>query len=355
MKIAVITDTHCACRNGSEVIQEYQNRFYSDIFFPYLAKHDIKHILHGGDFFDNRKFLSIKSLHMNRKAFLEPLRDNGIHMDIILGNHDVHYRTTNDVNSLKEVFGFFVNSIDIIQRPTVLQYGSMRIGALPWIAPDNEKESIEFLKTVQCDVLLSHLELAGFEMMKGMPVAAHGMGKELLSRFKMVLSGHYHTKSTQDNIHYLGTPFELTWADCHDPKYFHILDTETGVLEPVRNPYTIHKKIYYTDVDELPSIEVLDRLDLKNAFVKLFCAKKKDVAHFDNYVRRIQELSPHDFKIIESYEEVIDSDASPEISFDNTRQLIDKYVEISQTDLDKEKLISIFKSLLLEAETVDNS
>ena len=97
MKLAIIVDTHVGCRNGSEVIQEYQNKFYSDIFFPYLEKHNVKHILHGGDFFDNRKFLSIKSLHMNRKAFLEPLRDMGIHMDIILGNHDVHYRTTNEV------------------------------------------------------------------------------------------------------------------------------------------------------------------------------------------------------------------------------------------------------------------
>lgn len=355
MKIACIGDTHLGIRNGSEIIQEHQNRFFNEIFFPYLIAHDIKHIIHLGDYFDNRKFLSIKCLHSNRKAFLERLRDLGIHMDIILGNHDTVYKNTNEVNSLKEVFGFFVNNIDIITEPRVLHYGGIKIGALPWIAPDNIIESDRFLKTADIDVLVAHLELSGFEMMKGQPVQSHGMDPSILQRIPMVLSGHYHTKSTKDNIHYLGTPFELTWADCHDPKYFHVLDTETAELLPVRNPLTIHKKIYYNDSLGLPDLDRLEDLDLIGCFVKLFVLSKKDFFHFDRYVEKIQMLSPYELKIVESYDDIRTGDNPDEVEepIENTQEMLSQYVDRLETDLDKEKLKSRLVALHLEAQSLD--
>jgi hypothetical protein len=268
-------------------------------------------------------------------------------MDIILGNHDTVHKNTNEVNSLKEVFGFFVNSIDIITEPRELTYGSMKIGALPWIAPDNIVESMKFLERTDAKVLISHLELAGFEMMKGMPVAVHGMESTPFQKFDAVYSGHYHTKSSKGNIHYLGTPFELTWADCHDPKYFHILDTETGELTPVHNPLTIHKKIYYDDSVKKPDIEVLERLKLQDCFVKLFIVKKTDFYHFDQYFQKLQAQNPYDLKIAETFEEERAVDDTEETEpTENTQSLLEHYVDKLETDLDKtclkQKLIALF-------------
>lgn len=352
MLLCLIADTHCGCRNSSEVIQDHQNRFYKEIFFPYLKQHGIKNIIHLGDFFDNRKFLSIKSLHSNRKAFLEPLRDEGIHMDIILGNHDVHYKTTNDVNSLKEVFGFFVSCIDIISEPTVLKYGSASIGALPWIAPDNADVSAKFIQTAEVDLLVSHLELAGFEMMKGAPAAKHGMDPSIFSRFPLVCSGHYHTKSSGGNIEYLGTPFELTWADCHDPKYFHVYDTETKVLTPVRNPLTLHRKIYYTDEVALPRIEDLSRMNLKDCFVKLFVVKKKDYLHYEKYLSALHDTLPHELKISEIYT----TDTSDEVEDvpESTEDLLHLYVDNMETQLDKTRMKTLLSSIYREAESAES-
>ena len=116
MKVAILNDTHCGVRNSSDIFLNYQERFYKDIFFPYLKKHNIKNILHLGDYYEHRKFVNFKALNQNRKVFLEPLRDNDITMDIIPGNHDVFYKNTNELCSLKELLGYFTSNVHLSER-----------------------------------------------------------------------------------------------------------------------------------------------------------------------------------------------------------------------------------------------
>ena len=134
MKIAILNDTHCGTRNSSDIFLDNAAKFYNETFFPYLKEHDIKQIVHLGDYYDNRKAINIKCLHHNRKHFLEPLRQLGIRMDIIPGNHDTYYKDTNTPNSLKELLGFFINEVAILEKPTVLEYGSLKLALVPWMA-----------------------------------------------------------------------------------------------------------------------------------------------------------------------------------------------------------------------------
>ena len=121
MKIAILNDTHCDVRNSSDVFLENQTRFYTDTFFPYCIENEIKQVIHLGDYYDNRKQVSLKALNHNRKIFLNPLVENGMRMDIIPGNHDVYYKNTNDLCSLKELLGHFMNNIHIVMEPTVYE------------------------------------------------------------------------------------------------------------------------------------------------------------------------------------------------------------------------------------------
>ena len=89
MKIAIISDTHFGLKSNSDIFLDYQERFFRDLFFPYLLKHGITRIVHMGDYFDNRKNVGVKTLHRSRKCFLDKVREYGMHMDIIPGNHDV--------------------------------------------------------------------------------------------------------------------------------------------------------------------------------------------------------------------------------------------------------------------------
>src|SRR6056300_1439893 len=272
MKIAILNDTHAGCRNSSDIFMNYQKRFYSEIFFPYLLENDIKHILHLGDYYDNRKTINFKALHHNRKIFLEPMRKHGITMDIIPGNHDVYYKNTNELNAFKELQGHYMNEVNLVMKPTVMNYDGTDIALVPWINPENEEETLKFLAKCKADIVGAHLELKGFEMSKGMP-CQEGMDKKHFDRFEMVLTGHFHAKSTQENIYYLGSQMEFFWNDCNDAKYFHILDTETRELEPIRNPITIYEKIYY-DHEKLNKFQDLAYLD--NKFVKVIVTNKGD-------------------------------------------------------------------------------
>jgi hypothetical protein len=128
------------------------------------------------------------------------------------------------------------------------------------------------LQECKADFIGAHLELAGFEMQKGMP-CHDGMSPKLFERFEMVLSGHFHAKSSQGNIHYLGSQMEFFWNDCNDPKHFHVLDTDTRELTAVRNPITIYEKIYY-DHENMNKFKDLSYLDSK--FVKVIVTNKGD-------------------------------------------------------------------------------
>ena len=78
MKICILNDTHCGTRNSSDIFLDNAEKFYSDVLFPYLLEHNIKHIVHLGDYYDNRKFINFRALNRNRNHFLKPLREHGI-------------------------------------------------------------------------------------------------------------------------------------------------------------------------------------------------------------------------------------------------------------------------------------
>lgn len=351
MKIAFLNDTHCGIRNSSDIFLKNHEDFYSKVFFPYLIENDIKQIVHLGDYYDHRKFVNFKALNHNRKCFLEPMRNNGITMDIIPGNHDTYFKNTNDLNSLKELLGHFMNEIHIVMEPTVMTYDGFKMALLPWIAPDNYEESMDFIRNCDADVLASHLELNGFDLMRGVK-STDGMDHKLFSRFEMVLSGHYHTKSQKDNIYYLGSQMEFFWSDSGDPKYFHVLDTETRVLTAVRNPYTLFEKIVYDD--RKTEYNDIDVSHLDNKFVKVIVANKSDAFIFDRFIDRVQSMNIHELKIAEDFREFEGENVNDDnISFEDTEVLLSSYVDAVDTELDKDRIKMQLRELMTEAQTLE--
>ena len=351
MKICILNDTHCGTRNSSEIFLNNADDFYRETLFPYLLEHNIKHIVHLGDYFDNRKFINFKALNRNRHSFLDKLREYGITMDIIPGNHDVFYKNTNDLNSLKELLGHYMNEVNIVMKPTVMDFDGFKFGLLPWITPENKDESMDFIANCKCDWLGAHLELGGFDMMRG--IQNHGgMDHKIFSRFERVLSGHYHTKSTQDNITYLGTQLELFWSDAHDPKFFHILDTATRELTPVQNNHTVFKKIVYNDTETDYNNYNVSECD--NKFVKIVVITKKDLYTFDRFVDRIQDRPIYELKIAENFDEFLGTNVDTgDISVEDTGELLASYIDATDTVLDKEKLKTKMSNLLIEAQALE--
>jgi hypothetical protein len=271
-------------------------------------------------------------------------------MDIIPGNHDVYFKNTIELNSLKELMGHYINEVDILMDPIVRDYGGVKFGLVPWICPENEKECLKFLENCGADVIGGHFELAGFEMDKGL-VCKEGMDPKPLNRFETVLSGHFHTKSSKGNIHYLGAQMEFFWNDAHDRKFFHIYDTETRELTPVQNTVTLFHKIYY-DENTINFFEDLSYLDGK--FVKLIVSNRSDMQKFERYVERIQRQKIYELKIAEDFKEFRGENVSDEdLRVDDTETLIYNYIQEVETDLDKGRITGVVSELMIEAQSVE--
>lgn len=351
MKIAILNDTHCGIRNSSEVFLNNAADFYTEVFFPECEKRGIKQIVHLGDYYDHRKFVNFKALNHNRKVFLDRMRSLGMQMDIIPGNHDTYYKNTNDLNSLKELLGHYMNEVHIIMEPTVMEYGSLKMALLPWINTENYQSSLQFIKDCKADWLGGHLELGGFEVMRGLE-SSHGMDHKLFDKFELVMSGHYHASSRKDNIWYLGSQMEFFWSDAHDPKYFHVVDTETREVEKIQNPYTLFEKVVYND-DET-DYNTIDTAKFAKKFVKVVVVNKKDQFVFDRFIDRIQNEDIHELKIAENFSEFIGENVEDEsISFDDTAEIVDTYIDAVETELDKNRIKNQVRELMTEAQTLE--
>ena len=54
-------------------------------------------------------------------------------------------------------------------------------------------------------------------MNKNVIISQGGRDKEFFRKFDTVMSGHFHHKSDDGQIYYLGTPYEIYWGDWEDP------------------------------------------------------------------------------------------------------------------------------------------
>lgn len=351
MKVAILNDTHCGIRNSSEIFMEYQSRFYTDVFFPYLKEHNIKKILHLGDYYENRTSINFKALHHNRRIFLDKLRDNSIHMDIIPGNHDCYFKNTNRLNALKELLGHYMSEVRIIEEPEVVDYDGCKVALIPWINSENEKRVKDFISTCKADICGAHLELSGFEMQMGIP-CTDGMDASLFSKFDMVLSGHFHTKSQNNNIHYLGSQMEFFWSDCNDKKYFHVFDTDTRELTAIENPITIFEKILYDDTTSKQALTKVSHLD--NKFVKVIVINKSKPAEFEKFIDRINSKKIYGLQIAENFQDFAGAQVDDEnISIESTDKLLYTYIDAVDTDLDKDRIKNKVHELMIEAQSLE--
>ena len=158
MKYALITDTHFGVRNDSQILLEYQKKFYDEIFFPYLDKNDIKHIVHLGDLVDRRKSINFYTLNNLKDCFLSPALERNISIDLIVGNHDMYYKNTNQINALNELCGD-LEGVDVYNNPTTTLLGTSGIEVcyVPWVCTENEKETFDELENTSAQLVLINL------------------------------------------------------------------------------------------------------------------------------------------------------------------------------------------------------
>ncbi|MBC8442643.1 MAG: metallophosphoesterase [Proteobacteria bacterium] len=345
MKLGFLNDTHFGARGDSQLFFDYFIRFFEEEFFPYIKKNNIDTIIHAGDLLDRRKFVNFSILHQIRTRFIDVLEKNNIKMYCILGNHDVYYRNTNKVNSMSELFG---NSpaLEIYEEPTVVNFDGLDIALLPWVNKENNEDAVDFIKTAAAPILIGHLELYGYDVIRGVKYN-EGMDAKLFSRYEQVFTGHFHCRQEHGNIYYLGTQYQITFSDLHETKGFHVYDTDTREIEFIENPHKMFHSLLYNDKDGPVSINKLDYL--KDSYVKLFVEHKEHPYSFDRYMDNLYDVGVAKITVVEELnnsnwtkEEIVDMSQ-------DTVTLINNEIDIMDEVKDKEKMKRLIKDLYMES------
>lgn len=349
MKILLITDQHFGVRNDNINFLQYYERYYSEIVLPFIDEHKIDTIFDGGDTFDRRKYINYVSLDRARRMWFDPLKERNVTVHTIIGNHDVFYKSTNELNSPSLLLREYDNVI-VYEKPTEVQFGDVLFAFIPWINNENYAETMDFVKTTNATHALSHLELAGYEMYRG-SVNDHGMDSKLFDKFQEVYSGHFHHKSTRDNISYLGAPYEMTWSDYNDDRGFHVFDTETKKLTFYKNPYIMFTKFLYDDSDkDFDYYKNLDLSFLKDQYIKLIVRNKTNAYWFDFLLDKINQVGVYDVNVVEDHLHLdLEDDEEITNEAEDTITILKKYIEGSEINTSKEKLVNLMTSLYQEA------
>ena len=347
MKIALINDTHWGARNDSPAFIDYFNRFYNEIFFPYLQQNNINTIVHLGDVVDRRKFINHNTAHNFKLNFWDKVDLLNIDTHVIIGNHDTYYKNTNEINALQNLNISF--NTKVYTSCETVNFDGLDILFIPWICDANMEDSLHNIDKSTAQIVMGHLEIKGFEMHKG-HLNEQGLDKDLFKRFEKVITGHFHKKSDDGQVYYLGCPYQIMWSDYNCPKGFHIFDTATRELTRVPNPLIMFKKFIYDDKKEDYSKK--DLSDYENTYVKLFISQKTDSDMFDKLLDRFHnEINAYEINVIEDLSSDINSTVKENIldQGEDTLTFLGNYIDQVDTTLDRAKLKTFAKQLYVEA------
>ena len=344
MKIALITDTHFGIRNDSPLFVDHFLKFFEDVFFPYLDKHNITEVIHLGDLLDRRKFVNFYVLSQVKKRFFTPFNEGKYNLHCIIGNHDTYYRNTNDLNSVCELFN--KDKIIIYDTPQIVSICDVNFAFVPWINKSNEEESLKFIKKAKADILMGHLELKGYQVLRGVK-SEEGIDSSLFSRYDMVLSGHFHCRHEDGNIKYLGTPYQMTISETNERKGFHVLDCSSRELEFIENPYRIYHSIRYDDRNN--DMNKIDFTPYKDGYIKLFVDNKTKPSMFEKFLENLYSLPTSSVTIMEENNGIeLDKDTAVDTTKD-TLTIINDEIDLLMEVANKDKLKKIVHDLYLES------
>ena len=340
MKVAIITDTHYGARKGSKHLHDYFEMFYRDVFFPSLEKYQIDTVIHMGDIFDSRKSIDLQSLEWAKRVVFEPLKKYNVHLTI--GNHDCYYKNTNDVNSPELLLRNYSN-INVYSKATEIELDGLKVLMLPWINSENYEETASIIEETEAKVAMGHLELNGFKAHK-YHVMEDGMNIDIFNKFEKVYSGHYHTRSDNEKIYYLGNPYEMYWNDVNDDRGFHIFDTDNKTHRSINNPYRLFYNIYYDDTP----YQTFDFRQYNDKIVKVIVRKKTDIKQFEKFIDKLYNSGIQDLKIVENFA-INTNDNFEEYDEENTISILNRYIDESDFDYDKSVVKNIFQNLYRQA------
>ena len=333
-KVVLLNDLHFGVKSDSPIFRTYVKKFLEEQLFPYIRENDVKTILFLGDFLDKRKYVNIETLRFSRKEFFEPLLDMGVRLHMILGNHDVVFRNTSEVNSTTELYSHYPN-VSVYDTPLDIDIEGTTVAFIPWINEENDAKFRSFVPTSKAKLAFGHLEIKGFQVLRGI-LSEVGIEKTAVSSFYKVFSGHFHQKHDDGQIFYLGTQYDMTFADVDEHKGFHTIDLETGDLTFIENKTKIFHKIIYDDTVSVPK---LNFEIYKDCYVKFIIRKKSKPKELEKLLDGLNNANVAELNIIEEIDLFIDSTDTVDQTQDTVSMICKEIEALTEVNHDRLKML----------------
>ena len=345
MKIVLLGDTHFGVRNDARHFHEYYEKFYREVFFPYLEEHGIDTIIQLGDLFDRRKYINFLSLAESRRYFFDECQKRNIQLHALIGNHDIFWRNSLEINSPDLLLRDYDN-ITLWTKHGTLELDGAVFDMIPWMCSENEKEIREFVSKSTSPYCIGHFELVGYYMQRGQ-VSHEGYEDAFLKEYDQVYSGHYHSRSASvdGKIAYLGTPYELFWSDYKDQKGFGVFDTQSKAFKFITNPHRMFYKLTYDDTKDMSQ----DFTNLQNKYIKIVVAQKTNPQQFDTFMDDIYKMNPIDVTIVEDVNEMVNNEEDVVDQAQDTLTILSNYIDQQTIQVEPQKLKTVMRELYLEA------
>lgn len=199
-----------------------------------------------GDMLDTKEVIRGKCLNF----WFDYFRGSNLNHTVLVGNHD-WFNLECQEHSLQTLKGLpNVNVVDSLQET---HGDTFSVAYIPYM--HDQKELKKVLKAVPDGAtLFGHLELKGFDFGNGY-MCEEGLTQRTFSRFKNVITGHFHKYQKTGNITYLGTPYSLNFGETNQTKYIGIYDSDTQEMELLKTNLSQH---YTLDVDAIGAIPEMD-------------------------------------------------------------------------------------------------
>ena len=263
MRVGIIGDMHLGINEHKYKFNDYHLKCINHIYGEF-RKWGIQNIIYLGDVFDKRYSISVKTLKLANEIF-----NNEFKQYFLLGNHDVTYKNSNKLNSVEILLGD-KNKVTT-ELPEEL-YFEKKFLMVPWINKSNIQEATKIIKNSKADYLLGHLDLNGFEMIRGFVSTKGQFDLKLLKKFKQVVTGHFHCFSQKNNITYLGNVCQMTWNDFNVKKFAGFIDTETDKLNLIDIPYNMYEVIRIKSTKD-----IVDPQQFKDKIIKVYLYTKRTI------------------------------------------------------------------------------
>ena len=346
-KVIILGDVHFGVRGDSVEFFNYFLKFVDDVFFPFIKNNKIKNVVMVGDVFDRRKFVNFNILNEAKVNFFDKLSALCENVYIILGNHDVYYKQTLRVNSPVLLLDSYPN-FHVIDSFSEVNFDGVWVDMVPWVCDENRADSVAGMASSESSICIGHFELSGFQMDKGNYFKGDGIDKDIFLKYRTVLSGHFHHKNDDGHIFYVGSPYEMTWADYGNKKGFHVFDLKTKKLDFIENPYKIFNKVIYDDVSQDSEYwKNYDYTTFKDSYVKVLVANKKEPYLFDVVLDNLYKSEAYDIGIIENVD--IQEVEGEDIETEDTYSILCKYIDLQKFDVEPSRLKIYMKDVYLEA------